>query len=206
MNPMSEQRIIKRYTNRKLYDTQDSQYVTLEQISEMIKTGDDVVILDNKSKEDLTSVTLAQIIFEEEKKKNSFLPLQAMKNIIQSRGESITQWMNQAQKKVQDILPKKEGEEESQVEVSSGEPAPDEEPGQVGQKSSALELKDWIANSQKAIEEWQHKVDHRIRNVVEGITPFAGLHKDVKILSERVGELEEKLKLLNGSAPSDDNE
>ena len=172
----------------------------------MIKTGDDVVILDNKSKEDLTSVTLAQIIFEEEKKKNSFLPLQAMKNIIQSRGESITQWMNQAQKKVQDILPKKEGEEESQVEVSSGEPAPDEEPGQVGQKSSALELKDWIANSQKAIEEWQHKVDHRIRNVVEGITPFAGLHKDVKILSERVGELEEKLKLLNGSAPSDDNE
>ena len=173
----------------------------------MIKMGDDVVILDNKSKEDLTSVTLAQIIFEEEKKKNSFLPLQAMKNIIQSRGESISQWMNQAQRKVQDILPKKDGDDDDGIQAT---PVVEDTEGQdttnAGQKSTSVELKDWIANSQKAIEEWQQKVDHRIRNVVEGITPFAGLHKDVKILSERVGELEEKLKLLNGSGPCDDND
>ena len=93
---MAEARIIKRYANRKLYDTQHSRYVTLEQISEMIRNGDDVKIVDNKTKEDLTSVTLAQIIFEEEKKQRSFLPLGAMRNIIQSGGE----WFAEAQRRV----------------------------------------------------------------------------------------------------------
>src|SRR5262245_33988281 len=94
---MAEARIIKRYANRKLYDTQHSRYVTLEQISEMIRNGDDVKIVDNKTKEDLTSVTLAQIIFEEEKnsakERRVFLPLGAMRNIIQSGGE----WFAEAQ-------------------------------------------------------------------------------------------------------------
>ena len=62
---MSESRVIKRYANRKLYDTQHSRYVTLEQIAEMVREGEDVRIIDNTSKEDLTSVTLAQIILEE---------------------------------------------------------------------------------------------------------------------------------------------
>ena len=66
---MSDARVIKRYANRKLYDTQHSCYVTLEQIAQMIRDGEDVRIIDNNSKEDLTSVTLAQIIFEEEKKR-----------------------------------------------------------------------------------------------------------------------------------------
>src|SRR3954468_19963832 len=96
---MPETRIIKRYANRKLYDTQHSRYVTLEQISEMIRAGDDVKIIDNKSKEDLTSVTLAQIIFEEEKKR-SFMPLTAMRNIIQSGGG----WFAEAQRRVSSVL------------------------------------------------------------------------------------------------------
>ena len=56
-----EPKVIKRYTNRKLYDTVESRYVTLEEIAEMVKTGTDVKIVDNRTKEDLTSVTLAQI-------------------------------------------------------------------------------------------------------------------------------------------------
>src|SRR6516164_5183678 len=100
---MPETRIIKRYAYRKLYDTEHSRYVTLDQISEMIRNGDDVKIVDNKTKEDLTTVTLAQIIFEEEKKQRSFLPLGAMRNIIQSGGE----WFAEAQRRVQSILPLK---------------------------------------------------------------------------------------------------
>src|SRR5215510_5487551 len=106
---MAEARIIKRYANRKLYDTQHSRYVTLEQISEMIRNGDEVKIVDNKTKEDLTSVTLAQIIFEEEKKQRSFLPLGAMRNIIQNGGE----WFAEAQRRVQSVLPFKRGEHEA---------------------------------------------------------------------------------------------
>ena len=95
---MSEARVIKRYANRKLYDTQHSRYVTLEQISEMIRAGEDVQIVDNKSKEDLTTVTLAQIIFEEEKKR-SFMPLGAMRTIIQNGGD----WIAELEQKLKQL-------------------------------------------------------------------------------------------------------
>jgi len=60
-------RVIKRYANRKLYDTRESCYVTLPQIAEFVRAGEDVQIIDNRTKENLTSVTLAQIIYESEK-------------------------------------------------------------------------------------------------------------------------------------------
>jgi polyhydroxyalkanoate synthesis repressor PhaR len=89
-------KIIKRYQNRKLYDTSDSCYVTLEDIGEMIKQGDEVQIIDNQTKEDLTAVTLAQIIFEEQKKKTHVLPLSTFRQIIQSGGETIRGIVNKA--------------------------------------------------------------------------------------------------------------
>ncbi|HJL43734.1 MAG TPA: polyhydroxyalkanoate synthesis regulator DNA-binding domain-containing protein [Myxococcales bacterium LLY-WYZ-16_1] len=81
-------RIIKRYSNRKLYDTERSRYVTLEEISKMIKAGDEVTIIDNESKEDLTSVTLTQIIYEEEKRE-SRMPLGMLRHLIQSSGSTL---------------------------------------------------------------------------------------------------------------------
>src|SRR4051794_10953297 len=75
-----EPKVIKRYANRKLYDTERSCYVTLEEISQMIKDGDDVKVVDNKTKDDLTAVTLAQIIVEEEKKVQK-MPLKLLRSI-----------------------------------------------------------------------------------------------------------------------------
>src|ERR1051326_4853663 len=144
---MPETRIIKRYANRKLYDTEHSRYVTLDQISEMIRNGDDVKIVDNKTKEDLTTVTLAQIIFEEEKKQRSFLPLGAMRNIIQSGGEGFAE----AQRRVQSILPGKRGEagespeaEAAPPEAETGDPAADEA---AAKKRSVASLREWIDHS-----------------------------------------------------------
>lgn len=77
-------RVIKRYSNRKLYDTDKSSYVTLDEIAEMVRNGDDISIIDNKSGEDLTRVTLAQILFEEEKRDRRGLPLNTLRLIIQS--------------------------------------------------------------------------------------------------------------------------
>lgn len=82
-------KVIKRYHNRKLYDTTDSCYVTLEDIGEMIKQGEEIQIIDNTSKEDITSVTLAQIIFEEQKKKTNVQPMDTFKQIIQGGGEAL---------------------------------------------------------------------------------------------------------------------
>lgn len=81
-------KIIKRYSNRKLYDTERSKYVTLDEIARMIKAGDEVTIIDNETKEDLTSVTLTQIIFEEEKRE-SRMPLAMLRNLIQTGGETL---------------------------------------------------------------------------------------------------------------------
>lgn len=87
--PQEPPRLIKRYANRKLYDTERSAYVTLEEIADMVKAGDDIQILDNRSGEDLTGVTLTQIIYEDQKKpdKQAGLPLSALRSIIQQGGE-----------------------------------------------------------------------------------------------------------------------
>ena len=67
-------RTIKRYANRKLYDTQTGSYITLEEIAALIRQGEDIEVLDHASGQDLTTITLIQVIFEEEKRANSHLP------------------------------------------------------------------------------------------------------------------------------------
>ncbi|MCA9675137.1 MAG: polyhydroxyalkanoate synthesis regulator DNA-binding domain-containing protein [Kofleriaceae bacterium] len=200
---MTEPRIIKRYANRKLYDTQHSRYVTLDQISEMIRLGDEVKIIDNKTKEDLTSVTLAQIIFEEEKKQRSFLPLTAMRNIIQNGGE----WFAEAQRRVTSILPfkdREDGDEEPEGEEEAAAVADDDLdvdedatygglPRRKDELAALRQIRDWVQQSQKALDDWQHRVDGKIRHAVESISPFAGVQKDIKHLAERIAELESKL-------------
>ena len=65
---------IKRYPNRKLYNTDTKRYITLDGIAELIRDGESVQVVDHTTNEDLTSLTLSQIIFEQEKKKSGFLP------------------------------------------------------------------------------------------------------------------------------------
>lgn len=81
----AERRVIKRYSNRKLYDTKDSRYVTLLQIAEMIRANEDVQIIDNATKEDKTDVTLALIISEELKARPRGIPLATLKALIRTR-------------------------------------------------------------------------------------------------------------------------
>lgn len=193
---MPETRIIKRYANRKLYDTEHSRYVTLDQISEMIRNGDDVKIVDNKTKEDLTTVTLAQIIFEEEKKQRSFLPLGAMRNIIQSGGE----WFAEAQRRVQSILPGSKRKDEDRTDEDEDAPpeggteASDEA---MVKKRSLQSLREWVDHSKHRLEDWQKQVDTKIRTTIDGIsqavTPWASVNKDVRALADRIAELEAKL-------------
>lgn len=61
-------RLIKRYANRKLYDSQASRYVTLDAIADLVRAGEDLRIIDNDTGEDLTAVTFAQVIYEDAKR------------------------------------------------------------------------------------------------------------------------------------------
>jgi polyhydroxyalkanoate synthesis repressor PhaR len=79
-------KVIKRYQNRKLYDTHQSCYVTLDEIAEMIMRGEEVTVIDNRSKKDITSLTLTQIIFEKQKRSKTIIPVETLRDIIQVGG------------------------------------------------------------------------------------------------------------------------
>ena len=84
MAETEQARVIKRYANRKLYDTRDSKYVTLDRIAELVRSGEEVKVLDNRSQRDMTKVTLAQIIYEEQKSGNATAwSVQSLRDFIQ---------------------------------------------------------------------------------------------------------------------------
>ncbi len=93
VRPNTAPKVIKRYQNRKLYDTQQSCYVTLDDIAKMIRSNEEVTIVDNKTKRDITASTLAQIIFESEKKASDYAPLTVLRDIIQHTNGSMSGYL-----------------------------------------------------------------------------------------------------------------
>ena len=82
MNPSTI--VIKKYPNRRLYDTSGSRYINLEDIGELIRKGKDVQVVDAQTGEDLTRVTLTQIIVDDAKQQPTGLPLELLRQLIMS--------------------------------------------------------------------------------------------------------------------------
>ena len=78
--------VIKKYANRRLYNTASSAYVTLEHLADMVKQGVDFVVYDAKTNDDITRSVLTQIIFEEESRGQNLLPVQFLRQLIQLYG------------------------------------------------------------------------------------------------------------------------
>jgi polyhydroxyalkanoate synthesis repressor PhaR len=195
-------RIIKRYSNRKLYDTKDSRYVTLLQIAEMVRGGEEVQIIDNNSKEDLTEVTLAQIIYEEKKANSRTVPLQTLKELIHQRTEKVLSDLREGP--IGRLIPGAGGKDPKTAEgTGSAEgaggtatPATDvkaEAKGDTGKNAS------FVDHAKETLEDFQHKVDERIKAVLPSVLPWQQLQHEVKRLNARIEELEQKLKKNGGS-------
>ncbi|MBY0371547.1 polyhydroxyalkanoate synthesis regulator DNA-binding domain-containing protein [bacterium] len=90
---MEKAKIIKRYQNRKLYDTDASCYVTLDEIAEMIQQGEEVAVVDNRNQKDITAMTLTQIIFEKQKKSETPVPITTLRHIIQHGDGSFSSFL-----------------------------------------------------------------------------------------------------------------
>lgn len=183
-----EPKVIKRYTNRKLYDTVESRYVTLDEIAEMVKQGAEVKIIDNRTKEDLTNVTLAQIVFEEEKKQKQ-MPLSVLREIIRQPGERINQFINtQVNPRVDAIR------EQTTTRINTllgRDPNEDLSPAALA------------AQSQKVFETWQARVDERVKHAVENVVGnLPALGRDISTLMSRLDALEAKLKALEEAQPA----
>jgi len=97
-------KIIKRYQNRKLYDTYQSCYVTLDEIAEMIMRGEEVTVIDNRTKKDITSATLTQIIFEKQKRSNTIIPVETLREFIQIGGGTFAGFLAKSMESGSDVL------------------------------------------------------------------------------------------------------
>lgn len=80
--------LIKRYANRKLYNTETSRYITLKGIAELVEQGQDVRVMDNESGEDITSITLSQILVDNERS-NRAVPRTLLSDLIQRSGDAL---------------------------------------------------------------------------------------------------------------------
>src|SRR6202034_4913074 len=84
--------VVKKYANRRLYNTATSSYVTLEDLAKMIKEGGDFIVYDAKNGEDITRSVLTQIIVEEEQKGQNLLPISFLRQLISFYGNNM-QWL-----------------------------------------------------------------------------------------------------------------
>lgn len=180
-----DRRVIKRYSNRKLYDTKDSRYVTLLQIAEMVRAGEDVQIIDNSTKEDKTDVTLALIISEELKARPRGIPLHTLKALIRHRGEKLLSQLREGP--IGRFIPKEPEEPEPP-------PLPSEDDVTQGKDSQTKGLR-------ATLEQWQQTIDERIRAVLPNFSIFRDLQAEVKRLNERLEELEKRV-----GSPSNDGD
>jgi polyhydroxyalkanoate synthesis repressor PhaR len=177
----AEPKVIKRYTNRKLYDTVESRYVTLDEIAEMIKAGGEVKVIDNRTKDDLTAVTLAQIIFEEEKK-SSRTSMKTLLGLIRQGSEMAQHVVGGAGGDLRERVDAVRHVAEQRVQslLARGQ--------QTGEKAREL-----VSASQEALAGLQRRLDERVRGAAEGIQNLPEVKRQLDEIAKRIESLEKKL-------------
>jgi polyhydroxyalkanoate synthesis repressor PhaR len=97
-------RLIKRYESRKLYDTEESRYVSLDEIATWVRTGQEVRVMDNATNNDVTSQTLTQIILDEGRKGTSFIPSELLHDLVRLGERAVSTGMEQVQHGVDRLI------------------------------------------------------------------------------------------------------
>ncbi len=97
-------RRIKRYDNRKLYDTESSEYVSLSDIAELVRRGETVEVVDNATGEDLTAQTLTQIILEEGKEGREVIPSDLLHQLLRRSGKMVDVGIDQIRSTMDDLV------------------------------------------------------------------------------------------------------
>lgn len=113
--------VIKKYANRRLYNTSKSCYVTLEHLAEMVREGEDFVVNDAKSGDDITRSVLAQIIFEEEAKGHNMLPTNFLRQLIGLYGDTLQGFVPSYLETSMDAFTRNQEEIRKQVQSSFGD-------------------------------------------------------------------------------------
>lgn len=170
--------LIKKYNNRKLYDLSRSRYVTLEEIADLIKQGHEVKVIDASTQEDLTNLTLAQILLESERTGKHPLPVDFLHQLIKY-GESFREFF--------------------QASVASGFDAL-----HLSQKEQELRFKDWMQFGARVAAAWSPPSGSKGTSMEsdratpggatdkQAATADGGLRSEIEALKERIRVLEGK--------------
>ena len=153
--------------------------MTLLQIAGMVRDGEEVQIIDNNTKDDLTEVTLAQIIYEEQKAHSRSVPLQTLKELIHARTEKVLADLREGP--IGRLIPGGVKATEEKAALESTAVAKEARPGLVDKAKEKLE-------------EVQHQLDERIKAILATFRPFQQMQQELRRLNERVEDLERKLK------------
>ncbi|MCB9728352.1 MAG: polyhydroxyalkanoate synthesis regulator DNA-binding domain-containing protein [Deltaproteobacteria bacterium] len=208
-------RVIKRYANRKLYDMSESCYITHDEIARLVRDGEEVRIIDNRTKEDLTTLTLTQILFKEEKNQRKTLPLHTLRGLLQTSGDfiqrHITQPVTSLREEAEDAVTKvrnalkarAELEEREAVEAEASEETEEEAAvGDAARQPPRDALREWLENSQRSFESLQRNLEERWELVFSSLGHLDANRKRIRELEARVEALEARLRGEDADEPT----
>lgn len=178
---MGTARVIKRYTNRKLYDTEQSRYVTLDDIAKLIRSNQDVRVIDNETQDDLTAITFAQIILEEEKRKTNLVSVPFLRKLIHS-GEAAVQDLSDSAKRALDQIGDFTGRAGGRVRDAVEE----------GGRALDDAIEDLLALPQRRLETLQDVA----RKQVDRIRQSPSLQREIERLENSIHSIEKMLTSL----------
>jgi len=200
-------RLIKRYGNRKLYDTSESRYITLDEIARLVRSGNDVKVIDNENGDDLTAITFAQIILEEEKKRSSLISLGLLRELVQHGEDTLAQLRTRVERgvadaigtigekagrRVQEIVGTVSGEREGAApSTNDAKPA-----GETDPEAGKGFFDEILAAPQRRLEALQRTIDERIKSSVGRITNHPVVQHEVQRIERSIKKLEERLARL----------
>lgn len=194
-------RLIKRYGNRKLYDTQASRYVTLDAVAELVRAGEDLRIIDNETGEDLTALTFAQIILEEQKRKTALLDLPILRWIIQQGGAAVHELVTSVDRGREALESMRDRAERRVKQLVEGTERRTDARGDADSTPGRRLLTELLELPQKQLEQLQQRIDSQLRTSLERVTAHPAVQHELQRLEESIKGLEYQLTRLRRRPP-----
>jgi len=208
MGDRKDPRVIKRYANRKLYDMTESCYITHDEIASLVREGEEIRIIDNRTQEDLTSATLTQILLEEERRVKRPLPIDTLRNFFQTGGDFIQRHIKQpvatlreeAERNVRRVFGRKDeklGDAPEGAPIGATPTPPVQPPQAAPAPPTAAHRKVTTDAIRDALEERWAEIQHAVSQL--------DYPKRIAELEHRVETLERELAVLRSGIVLDDD-
>lgn len=179
--------LIKRYANRKLYNTQSSRYITLKGIADLLEAGEEVRVIDNESGEDITSITLSQILVDTERA-NRAVPGNLISGLFQRGGDALYEALSRGVDDASERLEDFQRTMRRLLRVRHDGEEGEEGAGAPGSEASAARARDWIAFSPPDLDQLVQRAIERVLKMLDLPT-----RADIDALNVRLDRLTEAL-------------